>query len=77
MDTVARIRRTFAGSLTTNDESEIAHGDETAAAPVEETHATRAASQSTITLKQIAAELAARHELPRKQAECLSGNIHQ
>ena len=35
----------------------------------------KAAAQATVTLKQIAAELAASHELPKKQAEAILGDL--
>jgi DNA-binding protein HU-beta len=46
-----------------------------AAAPAKKAVAVKAAPQVTITLKQIAAELAEGHDLPRKQAEAVLGDL--
>jgi DNA-binding protein HU-beta len=47
----------------------------TAAAPVKKGTAMNAASQATITMKQIAADLAERHDLPKKHAEAMLGDL--
>jgi DNA-binding protein HU-beta len=46
-----------------------------ASAPAKKAVAAKAAPQVTITLKQIAAELAEGHDLPRKQAEAVLGDL--
>jgi len=46
-----------------------------AAAPAQRAAPVKAAPQLTITLKQIAAELAAAHELPKKLAETVLGDL--
>jgi len=46
-----------------------------AAAPAKKAVSSKAAAQATITLKQIAAELAEGHDLPKKQAEAVLGNL--
>lgn len=46
-----------------------------AAAPPKKAAAAKGAAQPTITLKQIAAELAESHEVPRKQAEAMLGDL--
>lgn len=46
-----------------------------AAAPAKKAAPAKAASQATVTLKQIAAELAESHDLPRKQAEAVLGDL--
>jgi DNA-binding protein HU-beta len=46
-----------------------------AAVPAKKSAAVKAAPQVTITLKQIAAELAEGHDLPKKQAEAVLGDL--
>lgn len=46
-----------------------------AAAPARKAVATKAAPQVTITLKQIAATLAESHEMPKRQAEAMLGDL--
>ena len=46
-----------------------------AAAPPEKTPSTNSARQATFTMKQIAAELAERHDLPKKQAEAVLSDL--
>ncbi|HET8996331.1 MAG TPA: HU family DNA-binding protein [Acetobacteraceae bacterium] len=46
-----------------------------AAAPPKKAAAAKTAAQATVTLKQIAAELAESHEVPRKQAEAMLGDL--
>jgi DNA-binding protein HU-beta len=46
-----------------------------AAAPAKQAVPVKAAPQVTITLKQIAAELAEGHDLPKKQAEAMLGDL--
>jgi DNA-binding protein HU-beta len=46
-----------------------------AAAPTKKTSATKAAPPITVTLKQFAAELAEGHDLPKKQAEAVLGDL--
>lgn len=46
-----------------------------AAAPPKKAAAAKGAVQATVTLKQIAAELAESHEVPRKQAEAMLGDL--
>jgi DNA-binding protein HU-beta len=46
-----------------------------ASAPAKKAVAAKAAPQITVTLKQIAAELAEGHDLPRKQAEAVLGDL--
>ena len=46
-----------------------------AAAPAKKAAAAKGAAQATVTLKQIAAELAESHEVPRKQAEAMLGDL--
>ena len=46
-----------------------------AAAPSKKTAPVKAPPQLTVTLKQIAAELAESHDLPRKQAEAVLGDL--
>jgi len=45
------------------------------AAPVKQAAPAKAAPQATITLKQIAAELAEAHDVPKKQTEALLGDL--
>ena len=47
----------------------------TKAAPVKAAAAAKAAPQVTVTLKQMAAELAEGHDLPRKKAEAVLGDL--
>jgi len=47
----------------------------TKAAPVKAAATTKAAPQVTVTLKQIAAELAEGHDLPKNQAEAVLGDL--
>jgi DNA-binding protein HU-beta len=49
--------------------------DKKGAAPAKQVAPVRAAPQFTVTLKQIAAELAEAHELPRKQAEAVLNDL--
>lgn len=46
-----------------------------AAAPPKKAAAAKGAAQATVTLKQIAAELAESHDVPRKQAEAMLGDL--
>jgi DNA-binding protein HU-beta len=46
-----------------------------AAAPAKKAAPAKAAAQATITLKQIAAELAESHDLPKKHAEAMLGDL--
>ncbi len=46
-----------------------------AAPPPKKAAAKKAAAQATITLKQIAAGLAERHDVPKKSAEALLGDL--
>jgi DNA-binding protein HU-beta len=46
-----------------------------AAAPAKKSAPSKAAPQITVTLKQIAAELAEGHDLPKKQAEAVLGDL--
>jgi DNA-binding protein HU-beta len=46
-----------------------------AAAPAKKGAPAKAAVQATVTLKQIAAELAESHDLPKKQAEAMLGDL--
>jgi DNA-binding protein HU-beta len=46
-----------------------------AAAPPKKAAQAKAVAQATITLKQIAAELAESHDLPKKQAEAVLGDL--
>ena len=46
-----------------------------AAAPTKKGASAKAAPQATVTLKQIAAELADSHDLPKKQAEALLSDL--
>ncbi len=46
-----------------------------AAAPPKKAAAMKAASQATVTMKQIAADLAERHDLPKKHAEAMLGDL--
>ena len=46
-----------------------------AAAPPKKAAAAKGATPPTVTLKQIAAELAESHEVPRKQAEAMLGDL--
>ncbi|MGH9467190.1 MAG: HU family DNA-binding protein [Terriglobales bacterium] len=45
------------------------------AAPAKTAASAKSAPQATVTLKQIAAELAESHELPKKQAETMLGDL--
>ena len=46
-----------------------------AAAPAEKAASAKAAAQATVTLKQIAAELVENHDLPKKHAEAMLGDL--
>jgi DNA-binding protein HU-beta len=46
-----------------------------AAAPARKALSAKAAPQATVTLKQIAAELAGSHDLPKKHAEAMLGDL--
>jgi DNA-binding protein HU-beta len=50
-------------------------GKKAAAAPKSAAPAAKAAAQATVTLKHLAAELAEGHDLPKKQAEALLGDL--
>jgi len=47
----------------------------TAASPPKKGASAKAAAQATVTLKQIAAELAESHDLPKKHAEAMLGDL--